>query len=154
MYMQPTLFPLLDRVMNTSVVSSSLCVYWNSALSVKWSFHLPSVTPVTEVPLLDRCPVPTGVLEPPSRSGRNVYVGSGGRKASLAAIWLGQGGQQKRQQSSPRERPFILHCVEGQEDYCVHHLSVHTKGHFLMKCTWHLGQRQNNSSNERFVQMP
>lgn len=47
-------------------------------------------------------------------------MGSGGRKASLAAIRLGQGGQQNRQQSSLRERPFILHCGgRGQEDHCA-----------------------------------
>lgn len=35
MYMQQTRFPLFDRVRNTSIMSSSLCEYWNSALSVR-----------------------------------------------------------------------------------------------------------------------
>lgn len=43
MYIHPTLFPRLDLVRNTSVTSSSLCEYWNSALSVRCSFHLPSL---------------------------------------------------------------------------------------------------------------
>lgn len=42
-------------------------------------------------------------------------MGSGGRKASLAAMRPGHGGQQKRQQSSLRERPFILHCAGGED---------------------------------------
>lgn len=123
--MQPILFPRLDRVRNTSVVSSSLCVYWNSARSVRCSFHLPSTAPVpeTDAPLRTRrldVPVAPGAAGPVSRSGRKAYVGSGGRKASLAAIRLGQGGQQNRQQSSLRERPFILHYAGGwQKDHCA-----------------------------------
>lgn len=50
-----------------------------------------------------------------SGSGRKVYVGSGGKKASFAAIRLGQGGQQKRQHTSLKESPFILHCTRRQE---------------------------------------
>ena len=128
MYMQPTLFPRPDRVRNTSVVSSSLCEYWNSARSVRWSFHLPSTAPDpplpdTDAPLRARrldVPVPPGGPGPASGSGRKAYVGSGGRKASLAAMRLGHGGQQNRQQSSLRERPFILHCAGGrQEDHCA-----------------------------------
>lgn len=129
MYMQPTRFPRLDRARKTSVVSSSLWEYWNSARSVRWSFHPPSTAPVpplpaTEAPLRARrldVPVAPGAAGPTSGSGRKVYVGSGGRKASLAAMRLGQGGQQNRQQSSLRERPFILHWEEEhrQEDHCA-----------------------------------
>lgn len=123
--MQPTLFPRLERVRNTSVVSSSLCEYWNSARSIRWSFHLPSMAPApaTEAPLRARMldvPVTPCAAGPASGSGRKAYVGSGGRKASLAAMRLGHGGQQNRQQSSLRERPFILHCAGGwQEDHCA-----------------------------------
>lgn len=145
MYMQPILFPRLDRVRNTSAVSSSLWEYWNSARSVMWSFHLPSTgpappLPATDAPLRDRrldVPVSPGAAGPASGSGRKVYVGSGGRKASLAAMRLGQGGQQKRQQSSLRERPFILHCAGGrQENHCAnnctsHHPSVKTMRYSL-----------------------
>lgn len=131
MYMQPILLPRLDRVRNTSVVSRSLCEYWNSARSVRCSFHLPSTAPApapatplpaTDAPLRPRrldVPVAPGAAGPASGSGRKAYVGSGGRKASLAAMRLGQGGQQNRQQSSLRERPFILHCAGGQEDHCA-----------------------------------
>ena len=35
-------------------------------------------------------------------------MGSGGRKANLAAIFEGQGGQQNRQQSSVKLRPIPL----------------------------------------------
>ena len=42
-----------------------------------------------------------------------VYVGSGGRKASLEAMTDGHGGQQKRQHNSENESPFIL----AQEDF-------------------------------------
>lgn len=127
MYMQPTLFPRLDLVRKTSIVSSSLWAYWNSDRSVRWSFHLASAAvtpdPVAAGPLRARrpaVPVAPGAAESGSGSGRKVYVGSGGRKASLAAMRLGQGGQQKRQQSSLKERPFILHCAGGgQEDYCT-----------------------------------
>ncbi|KAG7258844.1 hypothetical protein CRUP_022944 [Coryphaenoides rupestris] len=120
MYMQPTLFPLAERVTKTSVVSSSRCVYWKSARSIRWSFHLPSKpapAPPTAAPLRDRRPKPPGAPgdgSPPtpaaaaSGSGRRAYVGSGGRKASLAAMRPGQGGQQNRQHSSLRERPFIF----------------------------------------------
>lgn len=140
--MQPILFPRLDRVRNTSVVSSSLCVYWNSARSVRWSFHLPSTAPVpeTDAPLRTRrldVPVAPGAAGPVSRSGRKAYVGSGGRKASLAAIRLGQGGQQNRQQSSLRERPFILHYAGGwQEDHCAiesHINPVLTQWHTVLR---------------------
>lgn len=119
-YMQPTLFPLLDRVRNTSVASSSRWEYWNSARSVRWSFQRPSTgafPPPTELPPppppRDRRPaVPVGPAGtgPASRSGRREQVGSGGRKASLAAIRLGQGGQQNRQHNSLTERPFIVSC--------------------------------------------
>lgn len=128
MYIQPTRFPRLDRVRNTSVMSSSRCEYWNSARSVRWSFHLPSTAPdppppETDAPVRARrldVPVAPDTAGPASGSGRNVYVGSGGRKASLAAMRLGQGGQQNRQQSSLSERPFILHCARrGQEDHCA-----------------------------------
>lgn len=131
MYMQPILFPRLDRVRKTSVVSSSLCEYWNSARSVRWSFHLPSTAPVpeTDAPLRPRTlEVPVALCGggPASSSGRKAYVGSGGRKASLAAMRLGQGGQQNRQQSSLSERPFILHTGGGwQEDHCA--AEAHTK---------------------------
>lgn len=128
MYMQPIRFPRLDRVRNTSVVSSSLCEYWNSARSIRWSFHLPSKGPAPPLPATDAMlrarrldvPVAPGAAGTASGSGRKAYVGSGGRKASLAAMRLGQGGQQNRQQSSPKERPFILHCAGGrQEDHCA-----------------------------------
>lgn len=123
--MQPILFPLTDRVRNTSVMSSSLWEYWNSARSVRWSFHLPSTvpTPDTDAPLrtrrLDVCVAPDAG-GPDSRSGRKAYVGSGGRKASLAAIRLGQGGQQNKQQSSLRERPFILLYAGGWQEKHYH----------------------------------
>lgn len=133
MYMQPTLLPRLDRVRNTSVVSSSRCEYWNSARSVRWSFHLPSTAPAPPLPETDAplralrldVPVAPCAAGPASGSGRKVYVGSGGRKASLAAMRLGQGGQQKRQQSSLRERPFILYCAGGwQEDHCANEYTL------------------------------
>lgn len=123
--MQPILFPRLDRVRNTSVMSSSLCEYWNSARSVRWSFHLPSTAPApeTDAPFRTRMldmPVVLDAGGPASGSGRKAYVGSGGRKASLAAMRPGQGGQQNRQQSSLRERPFILHYVgRWQKDHCA-----------------------------------
>jgi hypothetical protein len=37
-----------------------------------------------------------------------LYVGAGGRKASLATIFDGHGGQQNKQHSSPIDRPFIF----------------------------------------------
>lgn len=117
MYMQPILFPRLDRVRSTSIVSSSLCEYWNSARSVRWSFQRPSTFPDTEAllrTLVVEIPWP-GAGGPASGSGRKVYVGSGGKKASFAAIRLGQGGQQKRQQTSLKESPFILHCARRQK---------------------------------------
>lgn len=43
-------------------------------------------------------------------------MGSGGRKASLAAMRLGHGGQQNSQHSSPREKPFILGPCSGIRD--------------------------------------
>jgi hypothetical protein len=39
------------------------------------------------------------------------YVGSGGRKASFAAIREGQGGQQKRQHNSLNDKPFMSPVV-------------------------------------------
>lgn len=121
--MQPILFPRLDRVRNTSVMSSSRCEYWNSARSARWSFHLPSTAPETVAPFRTRMldtPVVLVAGEPASGSGRKAYVGSGGRKASLAAMRPGQGGQQNRQHSSLRERPFILHYAGGwQKDHCA-----------------------------------
>lgn len=117
MYMQPILFPRLDRVRSTSIVSSSLWEYWNSARSVRWSFQRPSTLPDTEALLRTRVvetPWPGGG-GPASGSERKVYVGSGGRKASFAAIRLGQGGQQKRQQTSLKESPFILRCAGRQK---------------------------------------
>ena len=118
MYMQPTRLPRLERVKNTSVASSSLWEYWNSARSVRWSFHFPSAGPVLPepptavpgTPPLDLNPADPAVpgAADPSRSGKREYVGSGGRKASLAAIRLGQGGQQNRQHSSLMDRPFIF----------------------------------------------
>lgn len=144
MYMQPILFPLMDRVRNTSIVSSSLCEYWNSARSVRWSFHLPSTVPIpdTDAPLrtrrLDVCVAPDAA-GPDSRSGRKAYVGSGGRKASLAAIRLGQGGQQNRQQSSLRERPFILLYAGGwQEKHCA--IESHINPVFIQ---WHSYYKRN-----------
>lgn len=128
MYIQPTLFPLVERVRNTSIMSSSLCEYWNSARSVRWSFHLPSMEPVPPLPDINGPPhahglgatVVTGEAGPASGSWRKVYVGSGGKKASLDAMRLGQGGQQKRQQSSLRERLFIAYCAGArQEDHCT-----------------------------------
>lgn len=126
MYMQPILFPRRERVRNTSIMSSSLWEYWNSARCVRWSFHLASwaPVPVTDAPLRTRrvdVPVDAGVAEPASRSGKKAYVGSGGRNASLAAMRPGQGGQQNRQQSSLRERPFILHlqCARGRQENCT-----------------------------------
>lgn len=127
MYMHPTLFPRLERVRNTSVASSSFWEYWNSARSVRWSFHFPSAGPVlTEPPTaapgsplaLDLSPAVPAVpgATGPSRSGRREYVGSGGRKASLAAIRLGKGGQQNRQHSSLTDRPFIIHSVGAKTD--------------------------------------
>lgn len=144
MYMQPTRFPRLDRVRNTSVISSSLCEYWNSARSVRWSFHLPSIAPETLALLRTRkldVPVAPSAPGTASGSGRKAYVGSGGRKASLAAMRPGQGGQQNRQQSSLRERPFILHYAGGrQEDHCAveitHHPSVHTMRCLLQSMAW------------------
>ena len=41
-------------------------------------------------------------------SSMKVYVGSGGRNASLAAILDGQGGQQNKQQNSLKLNPFIV----------------------------------------------
>jgi len=54
----------------------------------------------------------------------NEYVGSGGRKASLAAIREGHGGQQNRQHSSLRESPFIF----TGDTYTFYNLSsvIHT----------------------------
>ncbi len=49
-------------------------------------------------------PMPT--LPGSSASSVTSYVGSGGRNASLAAILEGQGGQQKRQHSSEKDRPM------------------------------------------------
>lgn len=46
-------------------------------------------------------------------------MGSGGRKASLAAMRLGQGGQQKRQHSSLTDRPFIVHCRRAEKKTTV-----------------------------------
>jgi len=40
-------------------------------------------------------------------SSTKVYVGSGGKKASFAAILDGHGGQQKRQHSSRTDSPFM-----------------------------------------------
>lgn len=141
MYMQLILFPRLDRVRNTSVMSSSLWEYWNSARSVRWSFQWPSTAPVpeTDAPLRTRrldVTVWPGAAGPASGSGRKAYVGSGGKNASLAAMRPGQGGQQNRQHSSLRERPFILHSAgEWQEDHCAiesHINSVLTQLHY--KC--------------------
>jgi len=41
----------------------------------------------------------------------SLYVGPGGKKASLATICDGHGGQQNRQQSSPTVKPFIIVIV-------------------------------------------
>ena len=48
-------------------------------------------------------------------------MGSGGRKASFAAILEGQGGQQKTQQISLRLSPipFILNSTGGVWEACV-----------------------------------
>lgn len=131
-YMHPTLFPRLERVRNTSVASSSRWEYWNSARSVRWSFQRPSpvaLPPPIELPPLPPPPrerkpdVPVGPAGtgPASRSGRRAQVGSGGRKASLAAIRLGQGGQQNRQHSSLTERPFIVSCKrEDKRTWSIH----------------------------------
>lgn len=130
MYTQLILFPRLDRVRNTSIMSSSRCVYWNSARSLRWSFQRPStvLVPDTDALLLTRrleIPVRPNGAGPVSGSGRKVYVGSGGKKASLAAMRLGQGGQQKRQHTSLRERPFILYYAGGwQEDYFAIELHI------------------------------
>jgi len=40
-------------------------------------------------------------------SSTKVYVGSGGKKANLAAIFDGHGGQQKRQHNSRTPSPFM-----------------------------------------------
>ncbi len=46
------------------------------------------------------------ILPGSSASSVTSYVGSGGRNANLAAILEGQGGQQKRQHSSEKDRPM------------------------------------------------
>lgn len=45
-------------------------------------------------------------------------MGSGGRNASLAAMRLGQGGQQKRQHSSRMDRPFIFWLENKHRRHC------------------------------------
>ena len=50
----------------------------------------------------------------------------GAKKASLAAIRDGHGGQQKRQQSSLKDKPFIfsvllsLHQLQNITNRCIH----------------------------------
>lgn len=119
MYTQPILFPRLERANVTSTVSSSRCVYWNSARSVRWSLHLVSEVGGAALPATTPRVRRLGVLLAPdapelgSGSGMKAYVGSGGRKANLAAMRLGHGGQQKRPHSSLTDRPFILHCGDA-----------------------------------------
>lgn len=76
---------LLVRVKKTSMLSSSRWLYCHSALSVRCKLY--------------RDPVSSDIRS---------YVFSGGRNASLAAIRDGHGGQQKRQQSSLNDNPFIV----------------------------------------------
>lgn len=63
-------------------------------------------------------------------SSMNVYVGSGGRKASLSAILDGQGGQQNRQHNSLKLNPFIVSARKG-----VFFFSPHT--HTLTRAQTH-----------------
>lgn len=55
-YMQPTRFPRLLLVTNTSMLSSSRWEYWKSARSFKCSFHRPAAPPRREPVLV----LPTG----------------------------------------------------------------------------------------------
>lgn len=71
--------------MNTSIQSSSRCVYCHSALSVKCRLYLV-----------------------PASSAVREYVGSGGRKANLAAIFDGHGGQQNKPHNSLNDRLFMM----------------------------------------------
>ena len=48
-------------------------------------------------------------------SSSKEYVGSGGKKASLAAILDGHGGQQNRQQSSEKDNPIPLILADSDE---------------------------------------
>lgn len=80
----------------TSIQSNSLCPYCHSALSVRCKLNLD--------------PDSSDIIE---------YVGSGGRKANLAAILEGHGGQQNKQHSSLKDNPFIsfsLIAVVNHED--------------------------------------
>ena len=66
-----------------------------------WRFHI-----IQSNPKLGKyAPMPI-TLPGSSASSVTSYVGSGGRNASLAAILEGQGGQQKRQHSSEKDRPM------------------------------------------------
>lgn len=59
-------------------------------------------------------------------------MGSGGRNASLAAMRLGQGGQQKRQHSSRMDRPFIFwHKSEEQRQRISKNIKTYEKQNYL-----------------------
>lgn len=85
MYMQAIRFPREVRVKNPSTFSFSRSEYCHSARSCRQTAYLVFVSSV----------------------GINLYVDSGGRNASLAAMRPGHGGQQNRQHSSLKLNQFV-----------------------------------------------
>lgn len=84
--MQVILFPLEVCVWNPSIFSLSLSEYGHSARSFNCNKNFVFV----------------------SSCGVNLYVGSGGRNANLAAIFEGQGGQQNKQHNSLKLKEKLM----------------------------------------------
>ena len=55
-------------------------------------------------------------LLPVASSSSKEYVGSGGKNASLAAIFEGQGGQQNKQHNSENESPIPLIMIDTNNE--------------------------------------
>lgn len=89
--------PRADRVVKTSIMLSSLCEYCHSLRSFK---HRVNDCWVDGNAVLSSSVDDLG--------GPKAYVAGGGKKASLAAIRDGNGGQQNRQQMSLNDSPFIF----------------------------------------------